>query len=402
MNIMGEKGSAVVVVLLCCAVLGIPTPGGKQGRAILNQKENTQKKNAQNVVNEIVNGITELVKKETHLNKNPTNLTISHHDDSTKNKVISHGILVPMATVSVDDVANVTIPGNIVGLRSKNEYFIPDGNEAGSGYITEVEENNESDGVNKEMGDATTVDPAIKSLLTKDSHQETLGTTSKTVTKKSSSLKTSIKTETPMFDIVTTINDLTSLSSATASQKSLTTTSSATITTTSSITIISTASATTTSTLFSPENLALSDSEENEEEPRELCDAIPNNSILRNGLGSTGFTWPEGKIPYKIGDGFSENQTNTIQSAIDYYNNEFEGCLQWVVRGSESNYVTFENTGTCSSRIGVAFYPFPVSQSIHLGRCSHLEGHIKHEMMHTIGFYHEHSRSDRDMYIKVG
>jgi len=71
------------------------------------------------------------------------------------------------------------------------------------------------------------------------------------------------------------------------------------------------------------------------------------------------------------------------------------------VRGSESNYVTFENTGTCSSRIGVAFYPFPVSQSIHLGRCSHLEGHIKHEMMHTIGFYHEHSRSDRDMYIKI-
>lgn len=132
-----------------------------------------------------------------------------------------------------------------------------------------------------------------------------------------------------------------------------------------------------------------------------MCDVIPDNSLLRNGLGSTGFTWPGGKIPYVIGDGFNETQRSTIQSAIDYYNTEFEGCIEWVAKGSQSNFVSFENTGTCSSRIGVAFYPFPVSQSIYLGRCAHLEGHIKHEMMHTIGFYHEHSRSDRDMYIEI-
>ena len=113
------------------------------------------------------------------------------------------------------------------------------------------------------------------------------------------------------------------------------------------------------------------------------------------------FTYPHRRIPYIFKNGFSDNETTTIKSAIKYYNDEFDGCLEWVERSDETNYVTFENSGTCSSRIGVAFFPFPVSQSIELGKCAHLAGHVKHEMMHTIGFYHEHSRSDRDMYIQV-
>merc|ERR1711892_1215430 len=200
--------------------------------------------------------------------------------------------------------------------------------------------------------------------------------------------------ESKLITTSTSIRTTAKITSETNSETSTTTTT-PTTSTTSTSTLSTTES--TTSTKAS-ETLTATD---NKEDRRELCDAIPNNSILRNGLGSTGFTWPGGKIPYQIGDGFNTSQRSTIQSAIDYYNLEFQGCLEWVAKGSESNYVTFENTGTCSSRIGVAFYPFPVSQSIYLGRCSHLEGHIKHEMMHTIGFYHEHSRSDRDMYIKI-
>ena len=67
----------------------------------------------------------------------------------------------------------------------------------------------------------------------------------------------------------------------------------------------------------------------------------------------------------------------------------------------QSVYVEFLNTGICFSRIGRVYWPFPLPQSIFIGRCAHLIGHIKHEMMHTMGFYHEHSRSDRDDYINI-
>ena len=41
-------------------------------------------------------------------------------------------------------------------------------------------------------------------------------------------------------------------------------------------------------------------SDDSEETETELCDTLPNNSLLRNGLGSTGFTWPGGIIPYEV------------------------------------------------------------------------------------------------------
>ena len=32
------------------------------------------------------------------------------------------------------------------------------------------------------------------------------------------------------------------------------------------------------------------------------------------------------------------------------------------------------------------------TEQIAIADCSHLVGHVKHEMMHIMGFYHEHSR----------
>ena len=197
-----------------------------------------------------------------------------------------------------------------------------------------------------------------------------------------------------------TVSSTNLLETSTTEEKSTTTP-----TTTTKLTPTKASTTTTTTTTTTSSTMSLFDilttEEESEEKREELCDTEPNNSLLRNGLGSTGYTWPDGKIPYVISSGFNETQKELIETAIDYYNTEFSGCIEWIKHTDQPSNVIFENTGSCSSRIGVAFYPLPLAQTINIGRCSHLLGHIKHEMMHTIGFYHEHSRSDRDKYIEV-
>ena len=118
-----------------------------------------------------------------------------------------------------------------------------------------------------------------------------------------------------------------------------------------SSTITSTTTTTTTTTVTTAKTTKTISKRVGSSEQEELCDTVPNNSLLRNGLGSTGFTWPEGKIPYEISADFNETQKATIESAIEYYNQEFSGCLRWVEHSDEQNFVIFENTGTCSSRI---------------------------------------------------
>ena len=130
----------------------------------------------------------------------------------------------------------------------------------------------------------------------------------------------------------------TSTETSTTTQSTVfSTTSTTTMSTTTSTVLTTTSSTTTPATIL--KKVGVSEDELTEdglfeditnedveaEERQELCDTIPNNDLLRNGLGSTGFTWPEGKIPYEIAADFNETQKETIVAAIDYYNTEFSG-----------------------------------------------------------------------------
>jgi|GEM_PF-4941100 len=111
-----------------------------------------------------------------------------------------------------------------------------------------------------------------------------------------------------------------------------------------------------------------------------------------------GRPWTNNTIPYRIANGFPNQQriTGAIQHIHDNTN------LRLVAQTNEDNFVTFRhldddgNDGGCSSYIGMQ----GDEQFITLGTgCT--EGIAIHEIGHAAGLWHEHSRSDRDDFITI-
>ncbi|KAG8580054.1 hypothetical protein GDO81_007108 [Engystomops pustulosus] len=79
---------------------------------------------------------------------------------------------------------------------------------------------------------------------------------------------------------------------------------------------------------------------------------------------------------------------------------EFETmtCIRFVNRSNEQDYLSIESGKGCWSYVGRNGGRQVLSLSV--PSCIHY-GLIPHELMHSLGFFHEHTREDRDNYIEV-
>ncbi|ETN76862.1 astacin [Necator americanus] len=76
-------------------------------------------------------------------------------------------------------------------------------------------------------------------------------------------------------------------------------------------------------------------------------------------------------------------------------------CIRFKPRANERNYIQIENRGGCSAIVGRAEGRGFVSlHNSNKGTCF-TNGIVTHELMHVIGLQHEHSRYDRDNFVKV-
>lgn len=120
------------------------------------------------------------------------------------------------------------------------------------------------------------------------------------------------------------------------------------------------------------------------------------NGIRRNGVRLTYDKWPSGIIPYALSTRYSPRERAILARAIQAYHDKT--CIKFVPkRGDERDYLYIGKIDGCFSDVGRAGGRQEVSLD---DGCIEYDTAI-HELMHAVGFWHEHERWDRDDFIDI-
>lgn len=107
--------------------------------------------------------------------------------------------------------------------------------------------------------------------------------------------------------------------------------------------------------------------------------------------------WQDGVIPYKVDSNFTAIQKAVFISAMRHWENYT--CITFVERTTEPDFIVFtQRPCGCCSFVGRELRG---AQAISIGKNCDKFGIVVHELGHVIGFWHEHTRPDRDKYIQI-
>lgn len=108
--------------------------------------------------------------------------------------------------------------------------------------------------------------------------------------------------------------------------------------------------------------------------------------------------WDYAVIPYEIDSNFSGVHKALFKQAMRHWENYT--CIQFVERTSEHpNWIVFtERPCGCCSFVGKRGNG---PQAISIGKNCDKFGIVVHELGHVVGFWHEHTRPDRDNWVEI-
>jgi len=102
------------------------------------------------------------------------------------------------------------------------------------------------------------------------------------------------------------------------------------------------------------------------------------------------------EVPYTLSDDYNYDQKKKITDAMQDFHSKT--CIRFVPRREERFYLDIVSRGGCFSAIG----RIGDRQTVSLQKWGCLtRGTIQHELLHALGFYHEHTRSDRDQHVTI-
>ncbi|XP_063068690.1 hatching enzyme 1.2-like [Engraulis encrasicolus] len=126
--------------------------------------------------------------------------------------------------------------------------------------------------------------------------------------------------------------------------------------------------------------------------------AVPTG---RNAMKCTNCYWEKAasgfvEVPYRLSDNYSYPQKKLIKRAMGVFHKNT--CIRFVPHTSQRDYIDIMSKPGCWSYIGRIGGRQTVS--LNMRGCMSMSV-TQHELNHALGFFHEHTRSDRDKYIKI-
>ncbi|KAK7111364.1 MAM and LDL-receptor class A domain-containing protein 1-like [Littorina saxatilis] len=117
-------------------------------------------------------------------------------------------------------------------------------------------------------------------------------------------------------------------------------------------------------------------------------------SRRRNAVRDYYQTWINRTVPYVMENLSSQEQQMVLLAMEEIMT---KSCVRFIPKNKESDYINIVKFEGCSSSVG----RIGGQQHVILGDGCYANGIILHELMHALGFWHEHSRPDRDNYISI-
>lgn len=107
------------------------------------------------------------------------------------------------------------------------------------------------------------------------------------------------------------------------------------------------------------------------------------------------YKWPNGEIPFVINSNLSTTMRNRVNSAIQHW--EANTQINFIAKEwYHGDYVEFRSGSGCSANVG----RIGGQQFVNLAS-SCTTGSIIHEIGHSVGLFHEHTRCDRNSFVSI-